>query len=113
MELLEKLNPAQIFFAYDTPDDYEPLVVAGRMLQEAGFTMQSRKLRCYVLIGYPKDTIDSAENRLRQTLTAGFWPMAMLWKDDKHIQTREWKHFQREWARMAIMAAKQQEMVWQ
>lgn len=55
-----------IFFAYDTPDDYEPLVSAGKQLLEAGFKVSSHSLRCFVLIGYPKDTIEKAEHDCRQ-----------------------------------------------
>ena len=36
-------------------------------------------MRAYVLIGYPKDMFDLAEQRLRQMLSIGFTPMAMLW----------------------------------
>lgn len=32
VEGLRNLHPKEIFFAYDTPDDYEPLVEAGKKL---------------------------------------------------------------------------------
>lgn len=100
------LKPKQIFFAYDTPDDYEPLVSAGRMLRGAGFTNRGHELRAYVLIGYPKDTFDDAEKRLIQTLDAGFFPMAMLYRDKTGNTEREWRKFQRTWARPAIIASR-------
>jgi len=37
VDLLAKLKPEQMFFAYDTPDDYEPLRAAADILREAGF----------------------------------------------------------------------------
>jgi hypothetical protein len=103
VDLLADLKPKQIFFAYDTLDDLEPLQHAGRMLLDAGFTRTSHTLRAYVLIGYHGDTFDGAEHRLRQTLEAGFTPMAMLWRDRLGYQINNWKRFQREWARPAII----------
>jgi hypothetical protein len=65
-------------------------------------------MRCYVLIGYPKDTFDLAEARLQQMLSIGFTPMAMLWQpetpsQEKHRPAPAWRAFQRRWARPAII----------
>ncbi len=107
VHLLAKLNPKQIFSAYDTPDDLEPLIIAGRMLQDAGFSFRSRKLRCYVLIGYADDTMAAAEVRLKAAIHAGFWPMAMLWRHPNTGRVdKAWGKFQRIWARPAIIAAR-------
>lgn len=105
VDLLRELKPKQMFFAYDTPDDLEPLQQAGKMLLAAGFTTASHTLRAYVLIGYPRDTFDAAEKRLNQTVDAGFMPMAMLYRDASGKTTADWRVFQRQWARPAIMAA--------
>lgn len=105
VDLLADLKPKQMFFAFDTPDDLEPLQVAGKMLREAGFTTTSHTLRAYVLIGWPQDTLDAAELRLRQTLDAGFMPMAMLWRDARGETAAAWRKFQRLWARPALIAA--------
>lgn len=102
---LQELNPAQLFFAYDTPDDKEPLFEAGKILKEANFTFQNRKARAYVLIGYPADRLDLAEQRLIDTVRAGFMPHAMLYKADKFIPSQEWKTLQRQWARPAIISS--------
>jgi hypothetical protein len=106
IEALRDLKPDQAFFAYDTPDDLEPLCDAGRRMREAGFTR--RTLRCYVLIGGPTDTLEAAELRLNQTLAAGFFPMAMLWRNERGRPTRDrqWRSLQRRWARPAIIAAR-------
>jgi hypothetical protein len=104
VHLLAGLRPRPaVWFAYDTPDDYDPLVLAGQLLTEAGFTYASHRVRCYVLVGYPKDTRGKAELRLRATVEAGFMPMAMLWKRDQ--ATQEWRDFQRAWSRPAIIAS--------
>lgn len=109
-ELL-KLNPASMYFAYDTPDDYEPLVEAGRKFKAAGFKNTKHNLLAYVLIGYPKDTFDKAEDRLIDTIEAGFMPMAMLWQGNKPNESREWRRFQREWANKTIVGTKMKELV--
>ena len=110
VSLLWDLRPSQMFFAYDTPDDLEPLIVAGEKLRYADFTR--RHLRCYVLIGYPKDTIAHAEKRLLQTWEAGFLPMAMLWKNQAGDEDPEWRRFQRMWTRPAITKSHVREL-WQ
>jgi hypothetical protein len=105
VDLLADLKPKQMFFAYDAPDDYEPLVIAARKMRDAGFTPASKALRAYCLIGYPNDTISSAEKRLRQCVTLGMCPMAMLWRDERGNTDHEWRKFQRIWARPAMMKA--------
>jgi len=109
VDLLTDLRPAQIFFAYDTPDDLGPLREAGRKLLAAGFQTTTGKpshiLRAYVLIGYPQDTFEAAEGRLRETQGTGFVPMAMLYRDSTGNRDPAWAKFQRTWARPAIMAA--------
>jgi len=98
---LKKLRVSQIFFAYDTEDDLEPLIQAGKIFQREGFNLKGRKLRCYNLIGWPKDTFEEAEKRMRQSWKAGFFPMAMLWRDQSGETTYNWRIFQRLWARPA------------
>lgn len=98
--MLWELRPEQMFLAYDTPDDLEPLIEAGKKLRYADFTR--RHLRCYVLIGWPGDTFPDATRRLFDTWGAGFMPMAMLWKNSKGDTDPEWRRFQREWARPAL-----------
>lgn len=101
VSLLWDLRPSQMFFAYDTADDLEPLIIAGEKLRYADFTRSH--LRCYVLIGYKGDTIFQAEKRLYQTWSAGFLPMAMLYNDDEYAPDKTWEDFQRTWSRPAII----------
>ncbi len=103
IDLLADLKPKQIFFAYDTPDDYEPLVEAGEKLARAGFTVNRKITRCYVLIGFPNDTFVAAEERLHQTLAAGFIPMAMLYRNKSGRYNTAWRRLQRQWARPAMI----------
>lgn len=104
-----KKKPKTMFFAYDTPNDREPLFEAGKLLNKYGFKMSSHILRCYVLIGFFKDTFEQAEKRLYETIDAGFLPMAMLYRNKNGIVDDKWKRFQREWARPAIVNAKMRE----
>ena len=95
-----------MFFAYDTSEDFEPLHNAGKRLIESGFTMKTRVLRAYCLIGHKQDTLEKAERRLLDCIDAGFFPMAMLYRDGQSEPTLDWRRFQRIWARPAIVAAK-------
>jgi len=107
--LLADLRPRpNCFFAYDPGDPFETLRSAAARLLAAGFTARSHRLRCYVLIGYPKDTFGLAEKRLSDMLDLGFTPHAMLWQPEtpsaeKYRPSSQWRKFQRQWARPAII----------
>jgi hypothetical protein len=103
---LRELKPRSMFFAYDTPDDYEPLLQAGEYLRAAGFSTASQVARCYVLIGYKGDTFEKAQRRLVETWRAGFFPLAMLYRSSKGEFEKSWKRFQREWANPTIVGSK-------
>ena len=90
-----ELKPSRMYFAYDTPDDYEPLVNAGKLLMEYGYNPGSHVGGCYVLIGYHGDTFEKADKRIQQAADAGFMPYAMLYRDGNHEPDHEWKKFQR------------------
>jgi len=104
VDLLREVKPKRMYFAYDTPDDYEPLIQAGILLRDGGITKASQSARCYVLVGYAGDTMEKAEKRLRDTWKAGFFPFAMLYRNEKGEVRQEWKKFQRLWARPQIIS---------
>jgi len=104
VELLREAGTRRMYFAYDTADDYEPLINAGKFLRDGGITKASHTVKCYVLIGYHGDTFDKAEKRLREAWAAGFFPFAMLYRDDQGEVLPEWRQFQRLWARPQIVA---------
>jgi hypothetical protein len=71
-----------------------------------GITRRSRKLYCYVLIGFRDDTFDAAEHRLREAWDAGFFPFAMLYRAADGETERAWRKFQSEWVHPSIVAMK-------
>lgn len=106
-EELKRIKTKQMYFAYDTPDDLEPLIAAGKMLEEAGFSRNNHNKGCYVLIGYPGDSFEKAEKRLHQTIDAGFTPYAMLYRGKDGSMDKEWRRFQRAWCRPRLIYKKE------
>lgn len=105
IDQLLSIRVEQMFFAYDTPDDLAPLISAGERLISAGFP-PCRKLRAFVLCGYPKDSFEAAEKRLFETIDAGFMPMAMLYRNRRGETSAPWRKFQKHWARPAFIRPK-------
>lgn len=102
-ELLSlKPKPRPIFFAYDTPDDLEPLREASKLMRAAGFT--SRTVLCYCLVGYPGDSFEKAAVRLDEIAALDMLPFSMLYRDRKGSTSPEWRRFQRENARPALVS---------
>lgn len=106
---MSKLKPKALFFAYDGPEDREPLFEAGKLLLQNGFSRKSQNLRSYVLVGYPGDTFAAAERRLNETMSAGFVPMAMLHRGEAGERDPAWVRFAWPWARPAAMSKKYRE----
>jgi len=107
VEQLASMRLQSAFFAYDEPADLEPLMEASKMLREAEISRE--KLRCYVLIGYAGDTLESAEKRCQAVWDMNMIPFAMLWSDGKTEQSREWKDFRRTWILPAIIRKRMKE----
>lgn len=105
-EKLKKLKPESLYFAYDTPDDYEHLINAGKILKDVGFG-KTHDMMCYVLIGYKNDTLDKALKRMEMVVRVGFMPFAMRYRDENglYLTDRKWNLFQREWTRPEIVAS--------
>ncbi|HEG44652.1 MAG TPA: hypothetical protein ENH94_11460 [Phycisphaerales bacterium] len=101
VELIDGLirKPRVLYFAYDTPDDREPLVVAARLMREIGFNHQ--RVGCYVLVGYRDDTIADALRRLHLCIDLDIQPFAMLYNGHKKTVTAEWKELQNVYTRPA------------
>jgi radical SAM superfamily enzyme YgiQ (UPF0313 family) len=103
VELLKKLCPKEIFFGCDTEEKFCHLREAVKLFKEADY-LSHNTLRAYVLVGYPGDTLEDAERRLRRVKEIGVCPMAMLYRDETWKKsTTEWRRFQRAWARPAAI----------
>jgi len=113
---LSALAPESMFFAYDRPQELEPLRRAGDLLRlpGLGLTMDgkrmSNRVRCYVLVGHDDDTPEKAQDRCVQAVEAGFWPMAMYFIPEEGYEGRppsrrdapaEWRKFLAQWVRIA------------
>lgn len=111
LELFGQAKVQDAFFAYDTPDDLPPLEEASRILRKSEW-WRLGKARCYVLIGYPGDTITKAEERCKTALRLGYFPFAMFYKDasGRNEKTHEWAQFQRSWTRPAVVNATARKM---
>lgn len=104
-DLMKEINTERLYTAYDTKDDLEPLREMGKKLQIAGFTPRHH-MRCYVLCGYPEDSFEEAEKRMKDTMKAGFMPFAMVYRDETGTKPAEWIEFQREWCNAFIVGKK-------
>lgn len=105
-QAMRDLRSPRLYFAYDTPDDYEPLADAASTLWSAGFRRGSHNILAYVLIGGPRDTFEDADKRIRQVVALGLMPFAMLYRDKGGKTDPQWRRFQRTWARPAIVASR-------
>jgi hypothetical protein len=111
LEAFRSLKAKPIFYAYDTADDYEPLVEAAKSINRVYGKVDRRINNVYVLIGYKGDTYDHAEKRLGRVIELGMTPYAMLYRDRDGKVDKEWKRFQRVWIRPQIIYAITPELV--
>jgi len=111
VDLIRDVRVRRMYFAYDTACDYEPLAAAGKLLNDNGITRASHRCSCYVLIGYPGDTFEAAEKRLRAAWAAGFMPYAMLFRDNAGITDKHWRRFQSDWLLPRLVIRKLKEVI--
>lgn len=104
--ILRAIRTKQLFFAYDTPDDWEPLVRAVDLCWQAKFTPASHAVWCYCLMGYKGDTVAAAERRLRQVVALGVMPYPMLWRNEYGKADPEWMDFKRQWVTPQVRKAR-------
>jgi hypothetical protein len=100
IDQFKQLRISEIFLAADTKGSLTSLAKAVEKLAFLG----RDKLRCFVMIGYNEETIQEAEERLKEVWRAGCLPFAQLFQPpDKWIEySKEWKDLNRNWSRPAI-----------
>lgn len=106
-EQLSGLQVRHIWLSYDTPEDEEALRYAIENLKPY---FNRRQIRCYVLIGYPGDTLSKAEERLKRTWRMGTLPFAMRYRKPARsfnhsfvFYERGWNLLTRQWTRPKII----------
>ncbi len=107
VDRLRGLSIYQIWLSYDYPGADKPLRKAVNKLKKY---FKRDQLRCYVLVGYYKDTLKKAESRLKRTWEIGTLPFAMRyrtpvpeWNGTYLFKDRAWNLLQRQWTRPAII----------
>lgn len=106
-EDLRSLRIDELYLAADHPAALKYVNQAAEKL--AFLKGPARKLRCYVLAGYGKDTPEQAESRCWALMNMGVTPFLQLYQPaDKVIEySREWKDLAWKWMRPAVMAARE------
>jgi len=102
------LRVKQMFFAYDEPGDWEPLVEAAKLLREARILRpRNHTVRAFVFMGYEGDALEAADERCKQVAGLGIAPMAMLWRaEGAQRWNTAWRRLQREWSNPTILGHK-------
>ncbi len=102
---MKHLKPELMWFAYDTPDDYDPLARVAELFREhEPSALTGHRVRAYVLCGFKDDTREEAAERMMDVVELGIMPMAMLYNKGEGLPDRkEWIHFQKLWARPHIV----------
>ena len=106
-EKLGGLRVRHIWLAYDFPGDEGALRYAIEKLKPY---FKRRQIRCYVLIGYPGDTLNKAKKRLRLAWRMGTLPFAMRYRKPVRsfnhsfvFHERPWNILTRQWSRPKII----------
>lgn len=95
-DAIADLRPQTLYFAYDTPDDWEPLPEAMAMFQRAGISSAAHKIGCYILCGYPGDSLADACDRIERVRSIGLMPFAMLYRGIDGKTATEWRQWTRQ-----------------
>jgi len=105
IEELRSLPIEDLFVAYDAETQWADTESAIVRLRAAGLGL--RQVRCFVLCGFGRDSVEAAGARLQMVLDTGALPFAMLYQPaDRHIDySPDWRALQRKWTRPAAMLA--------
>jgi hypothetical protein len=115
VECLAMIKPQVMWFAYDEPKDWEPLVHAAKLLRAGGIiSPANHAVGCYVLCGYKNDNIKNAERRCWDAVNLGFFPLAMLYDKGKRREEEDrgrWITWARTWANAIIVGSRIRKML--
>lgn len=99
IELLTSIRLQQIFFSYDDPDDWEPFADAISLIRGK---IPIYKIRCFILVGYPRDRVVDAQERVNKVLSLGIMPFVQTYVDRTGNRDMSWSSFARKYSRPAI-----------
>jgi hypothetical protein len=96
---LEQIAFSELWFACDRATDLDRL----KRVRDLCSGISIEKLRCYVLVGYGKETLAQAADRLQAILDLGFLPFAQLYQSPSGKRRGDWGWLQlaRKWSRPA------------
>jgi len=96
---ISHLRVAELWFACDRDYDLDLLRRARQIFSQ----VPTEKMRCYVLIGFGRETVQQAEDRLEAVYAAGFLPFAQFYqpKCRERRVPRNWRALVRKWSRPA------------
>jgi len=97
-DLFDSVKINELWFACDTRAALKPLERVARILDG----IPQRKRRCFVMIGFNRESLWDAEDRLERVFNMGFDPFCQLYQNErKHEYDKEWRSLARKWARPA------------
>lgn len=103
VEQLRGQRIAMLFLAADTEG---ALILLRKAVSKLSFLSRGQ-LRCYMLLAYRGESIDTARGRLEEAWDIGVMPFALLYQppDQYIVYSAAWRALARSWARPAIMKA--------
>lgn len=114
VEELKNLDLWQIFFACDFNSDLPALQKALSKLEWLGRDNYNllHHVRCYVLLAFDGETIETGERRLEAVYESGALPFAQLYQPPETYiaYPKEWRDLARQWSRPAITKAMHKEL---
>ena len=105
-----KLMPESLWMAYDMVSDWEPLVAAVSMFKEAGLVAphKTKRIGCYVLMGFSGDTPEAADKRCQSVIELGIKTQAMLFDNGALCQEcdmEKWWNLRKKYTNAAEVGA--------
>ena len=93
---VEDLRLDELWFACDTDSVLPALEKAAALVEN----VNRKRRRCYVMVGYDRESVDAAERRIRRVYDFGLDPFAQFYRGKgEQEKTDEWKSFLDIWSR--------------
>ena len=96
-----------LYTAFDQAGDREPVDRLIRSLYDVGF--KQPQICCFVLVGYGRDDVESARERIEWVYTQGATPFASYFRGPEEVKVnrpREWAELTRNWTAPRLIYSK-------